>query len=122
MKCPIYKVESPIVVVGSAEETQDDLDLFGCSGGSDTTLDNEMDRFSMLHQLKKDTDVIKWWASHRAEYPVLYKMAVDYLSIPATSVASERANSAAKRVFDGRENLGDNLFKAQIRGCVSRVA
>jgi hypothetical protein len=45
---------------------------------------------------------------------VLYKIAMDYLSIPATSVPSERANSAAKRVFDSRESLGDNMFKAQM--------
>ncbi|EQC33425.1 hypothetical protein SDRG_08940 [Saprolegnia diclina VS20] len=52
-----------------------------------------------------------WYTSPR---PVLYKIAMDYLSIPTTAVPSERANSAAKRVFEGRDSLGDNMFKAQM--------
>ena len=42
---------------------------------------------------------------------------MDCLSTPATYVAiikCEHANSAAKRTFVGRENLGGNMFKTQI--------
>ncbi|CAK4080999.1 unnamed protein product, partial [Aphanomyces euteiches] len=39
---------------------------------------------------------------------------MDYLGCPATSVPSERANSAAKRLFEGRARLGDHMFKAEI--------
>ncbi|KIY42956.1 HAT dimerization, partial [Fistulina hepatica ATCC 64428] len=41
-------------------------------------------------------DVIAWWIEHRALYPYLHQMAIDYLSIPATSVDVERLFSKGR--------------------------
>jgi len=114
MVTPRYAVAPTTTDVDSDGDSCMEINLFGVSVVGDYSCDNEIDRYTVLHQLKKDTDIMQWWLTHKDEYPVLYKIAMDYLSIPATSVPSERANSAAKRVFDGRESLGDNMFKAQM--------
>ena len=38
-------------------------------------------------------DLLKWWYDNRFVYPSLHRMALDYLSIPATSTAVERVFS-----------------------------
>ncbi|KAI9341626.1 hypothetical protein BDR26DRAFT_968780 [Obelidium mucronatum] len=53
-------------------------------------------------------------SSFRRQYVVLYAMACDYLAVPPASVASERANSLAERMFEGRETLNSDLFTAEI--------
>ncbi|XXQ29759.1 HAT C-terminal dimerization domain-containing protein [Plasmodiophora brassicae] len=62
----------------------------------------------------RQADVISWWHSNRKKYRRLYAMAMDYLAIPATSIPSERANSAAGRAYDGRESLASPMFKAEM--------
>jgi hypothetical protein len=48
-----------------------------------------------------------WWRDYgRLHYPILFKMAVDLLSIPPTSCECERSFSAAKRtITDDRNSL-----------------
>jgi hypothetical protein len=98
-----------------ADDSDDDDGLFGrrpevlC-----VTQDAELKRFSVIQQVAKDVDIIGWWVDHRLEFPTLYTVAMDYLAIPASSVASERANSMAKRVFHGRESLGNDMFKIEM--------
>ncbi|KAJ3498251.1 hypothetical protein NLJ89_g10242 [Agrocybe chaxingu] len=41
-------------------------------------------------------NVLLWWYEHRAVYPCLSRMALDYLSIPATSVDVERLFSCGR--------------------------
>ena len=43
-------------------------------------------------------DSFSWWATNKVQYPILYKMAMKYLSIPATSVPSERLFSDANNL------------------------
>ncbi|CAA7270540.1 unnamed protein product [Cyclocybe aegerita] len=40
------------------------------------------------------TDPLSWWYKRRTAYPHLHRMALDYLSIPATSVDVERSTCA----------------------------
>ncbi|TFK78514.1 hATC-domain-containing protein, partial [Polyporus arcularius HHB13444] len=42
------------------------------------------------------TDPLMWWAARRAMYPCLSRMALDYLSIPATSMDVERTFSKGR--------------------------
>jgi len=90
------------------------LNIFGIQRLPGSPVDIELTRFESQPQLNKDENVIAWWVEHRADYPILYKLAMDFLSIPATSVPSERANSKAKTVFEDRESLGDAMFKAEM--------
>jgi hypothetical protein len=44
-------------------------------------------------------DVLAWWHEKRTVYPMLARMALDYLSIPATSVDVERIFSHGRLVL-----------------------
>ena len=50
----------------------------------------------------------------RFSLPRLYKMAIDYLATPASSVPSKEANSEAKLNFEGRARLHPCTFKAKM--------
>ena len=56
-------------------------------------------------------DAMKWWQERKTEFPAHYQMAADYLATPATSTASERANSMAGREFTtARQSLSSLVF------------
>jgi hypothetical protein len=45
-------------------------------------------------------DPWEWWLQRgRSDYPILFKIAIDFLSIPATSCSNERAFSKARRTI-----------------------
>ncbi|KDO22423.1 hypothetical protein SPRG_21180 [Saprolegnia parasitica CBS 223.65] len=73
----------------------------------------ELDHFVNERRVKLSADLLEWWEDHRETYPRLHRMAKDYLAVPASNVPSERANSAAKFTFQGRDNLHDCTFKAE---------
>ena len=50
----------------------------------------------------------------RFALPRMYKMACDYLAIPASSVPSEEANSEVKDNFEDRIRLHSCTFKAEM--------
>jgi len=57
-------------------------------------------------------DLLVWWKEQRRQLPVMSAMARDCLSVQASSVASERAFSASKRVLDEkRTNLRSDTLK-----------
>jgi hypothetical protein len=39
--------------------------------------------------VKRDTDILRYWASKEYEYPTVARMARDHLRIPAMSAASK---------------------------------
>jgi hypothetical protein len=47
---------------------------------------------------------LKWWVANRHVYPKLYRMALDYLSIPATSTAVERVFSQGRQLLSFTRN------------------
>ncbi|GLB45148.1 putative hAT family C-terminal dimerisation region [Lyophyllum shimeji] len=49
-------------------------------------------------------DVLKWWASKRGIWPNLSRMALDYLSIPATSTDVERVFSRGRILLSHTRN------------------
>ena len=55
---------------------------------------------SSLEKLPPSIDVAKYWKLNSTQWPDLSALARDYLAIPATSAASERAFST------GRDLLG----------------
>ncbi len=53
----------------------------------------------------RETDPLKWWAREgKSLFPRLYLLATKYLSIPATSVPSERVFSTAGDIISRKRN------------------
>lgn len=48
------------------------------------------------------TDPISWWYSRRHQFPTLYRLALDILSIPGSAVAVERIFSAGRDTISMR--------------------
>lgn len=83
----------------------------GCDGNSDAVADEsdlvskELDLYASLPPLtSKDDDPLAWWKANCQNFPCLAQLAKRYLSIPATSVASERAFSGAGNVVTAKRN------------------
>ena len=71
--------------------------LLGGDSSSDQLLQTEFDRYIAAGDA--DLDALEWWKKHEKSYPKLAIMARKYLSIPATSVQSERLFSATGRLI-----------------------
>ena len=62
----------------------------------------------------EEYDPFKWWATNKINYPVLHKLAIKYLSIPATSVPSERLFSDANNLVTPQRNRLDSFLINQL--------
>jgi hypothetical protein len=60
-----------------------------------------------LTRCGENIDPLEWWKVNQIEYPVLSKLACDYLPIQATSVECERTFSIAKNTITDRRNRLD---------------
>ena len=60
-------------------------------------------------------DILNWWKTNYAAYPIIARMACDVLSAPASTVASESAFSTGERVVsDFRSRLTTDTIEALI--------
>jgi hypothetical protein len=57
--------------------------------------------------LEDKVDPLLWWHAQQSVYPILSLMARDYLSVQATSVASEQAFSVAGQAITSQRNRLD---------------
>lgn len=58
-------------------------------------VEHEIVNYKCEESMPLDSDPLLWWKVHQKAYPLLAHLAQKYLSIPATSVASERVFSTA---------------------------
>ena len=68
---------------------------------------NELATFQERTITVEDLDVpnpLSWWHRHKAEYPILYSMAVDLFSIPGMSAECERVFSQTKKLITEERN------------------
>ena len=75
---------------------------------------SELDRYLAL-PIDDETEPLLWWQAHAKEYPVVSNMARDYLTIQATSVASEQAFSIAGNTISRTRN---SLLPETARACL----
>lgn len=59
---------------------------------------NELNLYKSLPVVSLDVDPILWWRDQNKTFPNMHKLAINYLTVPATSVSSERMFSAAGRL------------------------
>ena len=67
---------------------------------------DELDRY-LNSPVDSNTDSLIWWKTHDKDYPILSKIAKDYLTIQATSVLSERAFSISGLTISKTRNRLD---------------
>ena len=74
--------------------------------GSKNQIQNELTRYISI-PLEDKIEPLDWWYVQRKEYPILSRIARDYLVIQATSVASEQAFSIAGQTITSQRNRLD---------------
>ena len=60
----------------------------------------EISRFKAEPSMAVTSDPFKWWAGRSSSFPILHEVALSYLFIPGTSVASERVFSSAGDIIN----------------------
>ena len=74
---------------------------------------NEIDEYLVIPIEPKNIDPCEWWKNHKSQYPILTKIARDYICIPSTSVPSEQAFSKSGELISKKRNrLGDSAIEA----------
>jgi hypothetical protein len=101
---------------GSSAKSQERKDTYGPLGKRRkiaATINETKMFFDMLPLAHGDTNPLEWWKSNQTTFPILARMARDYLAIQSSSVASERAFSSAKQTCtDNRSRLSDQSMQA----------
>ncbi|GET00712.1 zinc finger BED domain-containing protein RICESLEEPER 2-like [Rhizophagus clarus] len=75
---------------------------------------SELDRYLALPN-EEEIEPLLWWHAHANEFPIISDMARDFLSIQATSVASEQAFSVAGNTITKTRN---RLHPETARACL----
>ncbi|KAL2923520.1 putative AC9 transposase [Bienertia sinuspersici] len=68
-------------------------------------------------ETEENFHIIQWWKNHSSKFPVLARIAKDILAIPASTIASESAFSASRRVLDEKRS---RLSSESIEMCVCK--
>lgn len=76
---------------------------------------DELIRYWELADASFDMEPLSWWRAHSTEYPILSKMAQDYLSVQASSVPCEQLFSLAGNVISKKRN---RLSSETARACL----
>ncbi|KAL9673447.1 hypothetical protein QQ045_029705 [Rhodiola kirilowii] len=59
-------------------------------------------------------NILGWWKANSSMYPILYVMAMDILSVPASTVASAAFSAGGRVVSEKRTSLSSNTIEALI--------
>ena len=85
-------------------------DLEGNYTNTNTEEEDEVSRYAKLRDIRVKDDPLAWWLNNRDNFPILTHLARKYLSIPATSVPSERLFSdAGNHISAKRTRLAPDL-------------
>ena len=79
-----------------------DLNNSALQSNSSNNLAGDLEKY-LLHDLEDNIEPLLWWKA-QTKYPILSQIARDFLSIQATSVASEQAFSVAGHTLTAERN------------------
>ena len=100
--------KSLVDLLMSSAKTTDDVDNATRTQGQaedfvKKSLEDELDCY-LRKKADRDSDVLKWWKTHREEFPTLAKYARYVLSSCASSVPSERLFSMSGNIITKKRN------------------
>ncbi|XP_066599993.1 uncharacterized protein [Prorops nasuta] len=80
--------------------------LYSCPSTSNDcdTATMEFEQYLSQPRASNNEDILLWWKQHSIQYPIMSQIARDFLSIPATSVPSERLFSKASLIIRKHRN------------------
>ena len=108
---------SPRNSISSDISSDDDNDIFKVLKNNDIENEDEdeVKLYLQQKQIKLKDDPLKWWSINKTTLPILAQIARKYLSIPATSVPSERLFSdAGNHISDRRTRLSSELVNKML--------
>ena len=75
---------------------------------------DEYDRYKSLHLIKDAfRKPIEWWRDHLDEYPTLFRITLDFFSVPAMFSECERVFSLAKLILTTqRQHMNEMTLEA----------
>ena len=77
-----------------------------------TSIQAEVSSYIALPNLKEDENPLEFWKEQQTSYPKLVKLAIRYLSVPASSAPVERLFSISGKIFrQERCRLSDEHFQ-----------
>jgi hypothetical protein len=79
-----------------------------CQTRESRSTEDELNDYLGEPNLNITHNVFEWWHSKKNYYPKLFKLAMSYLIIPATSAPSERVFSIAGYLLNGKRNRLSN--------------
>lgn len=106
-------------IVSTISSDDDDDGIFKALKGNAQEIEVEDEDELMLYlrqkQIKLKDDPLKWWSVNKTTLPILAQIARKYLSIPATSVPSERLFSdAGNHISARRTRLSPELVNKML--------
>ncbi|KAK6169740.1 hypothetical protein SNE40_020731 [Patella caerulea] len=92
-----------------------DTDMYDTTKDKEDAVNEEIVNFRRDIVIPMSANPLEWWRKNNANYPILSKLAMKYLSIPATSLPSERVFSTAGDILSAqRSTIKRNHLNALI--------
>jgi hypothetical protein len=103
---PNTSIEYPFTSLSISETRNYFQNLVMPTQNQQQTNVSELDLYFNSYSPSEDILPLNWWKIHSSEYPILSKMAQDYLSIMSTSVPCEQCFSiAGKQITQTRNRM-----------------
>lgn len=88
----------------SDTDSDNDLYITNSSFNSNTNIDNEIEIYLQENRIHKEIKIEDYYNSNKTRFPIIYKIARDYLSILSTSNASESTFSKVGDIVTKKRN------------------
>ena len=76
-------------------------------------IDHELNQYEGEAQAEFESNPLRWWNDRKEYYPLLYPIAMKFLSRPPTSVFIESVFSETRKREKNRNNISNELLNAQ---------